>query len=89
MLLKKMLGKEVLYSNGDLAGKVSDIEMDLVNGAIKQVVIKRGLSKAFSVNSDDVITAGDRIIIRNRKMDTKKVETFNFLGIKRRLLCNW
>lgn len=89
MFLKKMLGKEVLYSNGDLAGKVSDIEMDLVNGAIKQVVIKRGLSKAFSVNSDDVITAGDRIIIRNRKADTKKVETFNFLGIKRRLLCNW
>jgi len=89
MLLKKILGKEVLDAGGDLVGRVADMEIDLVNGAIRQLFIKSGFTHRSSVKPDDIITAGDRVIIRKRKPDRKKVETFHFLGIKRRMLCNW
>jgi len=84
-----MLGKEVLDSRGDLAGRVSDMEINLTTGTIKQIFIKSGLSCTRSVKPDDIITAGDRIIIRHQKENIKKVQTFHFLGIKRRMLCNW
>jgi sporulation protein YlmC with PRC-barrel domain len=89
MLLKNILGKEVLDSSGDLAGRVSDFEINLSTGVIKQIFIKSGLFHTISLKPDDIITAGDRIIIRHKKADTKKSETFDFLGVKRRVLCNW
>ncbi|MDD5311472.1 MAG: PRC-barrel domain-containing protein [Dehalococcoidia bacterium] len=89
MLIKKILGKEVLDTGGDLVGRVSDMEIDLVTGTIRQIFIKSGFTHRSSVKHDDIITAGDRIIIRKRKPNTKKIETFHFLGIKRRMLCNW
>jgi sporulation protein YlmC with PRC-barrel domain len=89
MLLKDILGKEVLDSKGDLSGRVSDMEINLSTGIVRQIFIKSGLFRTISLKPDDIITAGDRIIMRHRKADTKKFETFDFLGIKRRVLCNW
>jgi len=89
MLVKHLLGKEVLDSQGNLVGRVSDMEIDMVTGAVKQVLIKSGFTCTRSVNTDDIITAGERIIIRHRKENVKKLETFQFFGIKRRVLCNW
>jgi sporulation protein YlmC with PRC-barrel domain len=89
MFIKQLLGKEVLDSSGNLAGKVTDMEIDLVTGAVKQIMIKSRLSGVKSVKPDDIITAGDKIIIRYRKENITKVTTFNFLGIKRRMFYNW
>lgn len=84
-----MLGKKVIDSQGNLIGKVFDIEIDLIKGSANRIFIRSGLSHAFSANPEDVITVGDRIIIRHKKADISKMETFNLLGIKRELLCNW
>lgn len=89
MLIKHLLGREVLDSRGNLVGRVSDVEIDMLSGIVKQVLIKSGLSRISMIKPDDIITAGDKIIIRHRKENISKVDTFHFLGIKRRILCNW
>jgi len=89
MLIKHLLGKEVLDSKGNVAGRLSDVEIDLVTGTVKQVIIKSGLSCFSSVKPDDIITAGDKIIIRHCKENIIKIEAFHFLSLKRRMLCNW
>ncbi|MFA5399384.1 MAG: PRC-barrel domain-containing protein [Dehalococcoidia bacterium] len=89
MLLSYLTGKKVLDSRGDLIGKVTDIEINLMSGTIKTLLVRSGLSRPVPVKLEDVIVAGDRIIIGKLKSDIKKVETFSFLGIKRRLLFNW
>ena len=89
MLLSYLTGKKVLDSRGDLIGKVTDIEINLMSGTIKTLLVRSGLSRPVPVKLEDIIVAGDRIIIGKLKSDIKKVETFSFLGIKRRLLFNW
>lgn len=89
MLLSYLTGKKVLDSRGDLIGKVTDIEISLMSGTIKTLLVRSGLSRPVPVKLEDIIVAGDRIIIGKLKSDIKKVETFSFLGIKRRLLFNW
>lgn len=89
MLLKRLLGKEVIDSRGDSMGRVSDIEIDVISGAVKQVLLKSGVSHKYSIKPDDIITVGDKVIIRLRKPDKNKMETFSLLGLKRGVLCNW
>jgi sporulation protein YlmC with PRC-barrel domain len=89
MLVKHLLGKEVMDSQGNLAGSVSDMEIDLVTGSVKQILIKSGLFHTYSVKPEDVITAGDRVIIRYLKANIKRIEQPHFLAIKRRVLCHW
>ena len=90
MRFHNIVGKAVLDSSGNITGKVSNMEIDLVTGTIKQIFIKRGLLSTFSIKPDKIITMGDVIIIRTpcKKEDTEKIETFDRLGIKRMVLCS-
>lgn len=88
MLLKQLIDKEVIDSGGHVMGKISDIEIDVIRGSVKELLVKSGFNHKYFIKPDDIITAGDKVLIRRRKPEKNKVETFSLLGLKRRLLCN-
>jgi sporulation protein YlmC with PRC-barrel domain len=69
MLVKKLLGKEVIGSDGDKIGKVTDMDLDLFSGKIKYIVISAGIGKKYKIKLDDVVTTGDTMIIRLNAAD--------------------
>jgi len=72
MLVKKLLGKEVIGSHGDKIGKMADLDIDIVSGIVKYAVINAGLSKKYKIKLDDIVTVGDTIILRLSGSDLKE-----------------
>ena len=72
MLVKKLLGKEVIGSHGDKIGKIADLEIDLISAKVINAVISAGFNKKYKIKLEDIITAGDTVIIRLSENDLKK-----------------
>jgi sporulation protein YlmC with PRC-barrel domain len=72
MLVKKLLGREVLGSNGDKIGKMSDLDIDILSGKVKFVVITAGFNTKYKIQLDDIVTVGDTIILRLSGSDLKQ-----------------
>ncbi len=72
MLIKKLLGKEVIGSHGEKIGKVSDFDIDIVSGKVKQLIISAGFNTKYKIKLDDVITVGDAMIIRLSETELKQ-----------------
>ena len=85
-MIKNILGKVILDSQGNVAGRVVDVDIDMVHAAIRRIVIRSGLTRKYFISPDDIVTIGDKIILRTNKTEIKDAETFNLFGIKRRLL---
>jgi sporulation protein YlmC with PRC-barrel domain len=72
MLVKKLLGKEVIGSHGDKIGKIADLEIDLISAKVINAVISAGFNKKYKIKLEDIITAGDTVILRLSENDLKK-----------------
>ncbi len=72
MLVKKLLGKEVISSNGNKLGKVADIDIDFISTKVKHLVVNVGINKKYKIKIDDVITVGDTVIIRLNMADLEQ-----------------
>lgn len=72
MLVKKLLGKEVISSQGNKIGKIADLEIDLVSAKVNNAVISAGFNKKYKIKLEDIITASDTVIIRLSENDLKK-----------------
>ena len=72
MLVKKLLGKEVIGSGGDKIGKITDLEIDLLSAKVKNAVISAGFNKKYIIKLEDIITASDTVILRLSENDLKK-----------------
>ncbi len=72
MLVKKLLGKEVIGSHGDKIGKMADLDIDIVSGIVKYAVINAGLNTKYKIKLDDIVTVGDTVILRLAGSDLKK-----------------
>ena len=72
MLVKKIVGKEVIGAHGDKIGKISDFDIDIVSGKVKYAVIGAGFNKKYKIKLDDIVTVGDTVIIRFNEEDLKK-----------------
>ncbi len=72
MLVKKIMGKEVIGANGDKIGKISDFDIDILSARVKYAVISSGLNTKYKIKLDDIVTVGDRVIIRFNEDDLKK-----------------
>lgn len=86
MLIRKVFGKEVLNAAGNIVGRVSDMDIDLVTGNIKSIFLRSGLAQTTKIKTADIFTVGDRIIIQQQKPTKAGAETYNCLGIKRIML---
>jgi len=74
MLVKKLLGKEVIGSRGDKIGKMADLDIDIVSGTVKSAVISAGLGAKYKIRLDDIVTVGDAVILRLSGSDLKQPE---------------
>ena len=74
MLVKKLLGKEVIGSRGDKIGKMGDLDIDIVSGTVKYAVINAGLNTKYKIKLDDIITVGDSVILRLSGSDLKQAK---------------
>jgi sporulation protein YlmC with PRC-barrel domain len=72
MLVKKLLGREVLGSNGDKIGKMSDLDIDILSAKVKFAVITAGFNTKYKIQLDDIVTVGDTIILRLSGSDLKQ-----------------
>jgi sporulation protein YlmC with PRC-barrel domain len=72
MLVKKIIGKEVIGSKGDKIGKISDFDIDVVSARVKYAVISAGFGTKYKIKMDDIVTVGDTVIIRFNAEDLKK-----------------
>jgi sporulation protein YlmC with PRC-barrel domain len=71
MLVKKLLGKEVIGSHGDKIGKMADLDIDILSGKIKFAVINAGFNTKYKIQLDDIVTVGDTVILRLSESDLK------------------
>jgi sporulation protein YlmC with PRC-barrel domain len=72
MLVKKLLGKEVISSHGDKIGKIADFDIDVLSSKVKSAVISSGFNTKYRIKLDDIVTIGDTVIIRLNAEDLKK-----------------
>jgi len=72
MLVKKLLGKEVIGSHGDKIGKIADLDIDVVSGIVKYAVINAGFNVKYKIKLDDIVTVGDTVILRLSGSDLKQ-----------------
>jgi len=72
MLVKKLLGKEVIGSRGDKIGKMGDLDIDIVSGTVKYAIINAGIGTKYKIKLDDIVTVGDAVILRLSGSDLKK-----------------
>ena len=72
MKAKELFGKEVLGVHGNSIGKVSDIELDILHGNIEHIVVKSGLTRKHHITVDEIVTIGDKIILKTSKGDLEK-----------------
>ena len=63
----ELFGKEVLDSDANSIGKISDIDFDLKQGVISHIVIKAGLNKKHYVGIDKIEKVGDKVILNINK----------------------
>ena len=75
MLIKKLIGKEVIGSHGDKIGKVSDLDIDILSAKVNYVVIQAGFNKKYKTKLEDIITVGDTVILRLTEADLKKTSS--------------
>ena len=72
MLVKKLLGKEVIGSHGDKIGKMADLDIDILSGKVKFAVINAGFNTKYKIQLDDIVTVGDTVILRLSESDLKQ-----------------
>ena len=75
MLVKKLIGKEVIGSQGDKIGKISDFDIDILSTKVNYAVIQAGFNKKYKIKLEDIVTAGDTVILRLTEADLKKTLT--------------
>jgi sporulation protein YlmC with PRC-barrel domain len=72
MLVKKLLGKEVIGSRGDKIGKMGDLDIDIITGNVKSAIINAGIGTKYRIKLEDIVTVGDTVILRLSGADLKK-----------------
>jgi sporulation protein YlmC with PRC-barrel domain len=64
MYTNELFGKEVLDSNANQIGKVTDIEVDMLQGTIHHMLVKSSFTKKLVVPLDRINKIGDKIILK-------------------------
>jgi len=67
MNTKKLFNKEVLDSQGNVIGRVDDVNVDMDKRTVSSIVVKTGLLKKIDINLDKITTIGDKIILNIKK----------------------
>ena len=67
MLVKKIFTKEIIDSQGDKVGKITDMDVDMSAGTINHVIISTGVFQKREMKLDKIKNIGDTIILNVKK----------------------
>jgi sporulation protein YlmC with PRC-barrel domain len=67
MLVKKIFTKEIIDSQGDKVGKITDMDVDMSAGTINHVIISTGVFQKREMKLDKIKNIGDTIILKVKK----------------------
>jgi sporulation protein YlmC with PRC-barrel domain len=60
----ELFGKEVLDSNANQIGKITDIDVDMLQGIVNYMIVKGGLTKKLEITLDKINKVGDKVILK-------------------------
>ena len=69
MNCRALNGKEVVDADGYAAGKIDDIDVDMTKGTINHLIMKSGFKTKHAITLDKVMSIGDKVILKVRKVD--------------------
>ena len=72
MNARKLFNKEVIDAQGNKVGRVDDIDVDMVNGAINHIIVAAGLLKKYEIKLDKIMTIGDKVILKIQRDELQK-----------------
>jgi sporulation protein YlmC with PRC-barrel domain len=64
MYMDELFGEEVLDTNANRIGKVADLDVDLLKGAVNHMIVKAGLTKKYVASLDMIEKIGDGIVLK-------------------------
>ncbi|MFC1994883.1 PRC-barrel domain-containing protein [Chloroflexota bacterium] len=64
MNTNELFGKEVLDASANRIGKVTDIDVDLLQGVVNHMIVKAGLIKKYVVSLDMIDKIGDKVVLK-------------------------
>lgn len=69
---KNLYSKEVLDSQGNKIGKISDMDVDMSKGVINHIILSSGLTTKYIIKLDEIMTIGDKVILKIKKDELVK-----------------
>ena len=69
---RKLYSKEVLDTQGNKIGRITDIDVDMVLGVVNHVIVAAGLTKKYEVKLHQIMTIGDKVILKVKRDELGK-----------------
>jgi sporulation protein YlmC with PRC-barrel domain len=71
MNLQKLFSLDVIDTNGYKAGKIVDMNVDVMSGRIQNVIVKTGFMTKKTIGLDKIKNIGDTVILNIKKEELK------------------
>ncbi len=72
MNVKKLFSKDVIDTEGNKVGKITDMDIDMERGVINYVVVSTGFLKKSEMQIDKIKSIGDTILLKIGKDELEK-----------------
>lgn len=72
MNVKKLFSKDVIDTEGNKVGKITDVDIDMERGVINYLIVSTGFLKKSEVQIDKIKSIGDTILLKIGKDELEK-----------------
>ena len=72
MNAKKLFSKDVIDTDGNKVGKITDIDLDMERGGINYFIVSTGFLKKGELKIDQIKSIGDTILLKIPKAELEK-----------------
>ena len=69
---KSLYSKEVIDGQGNKVGNIAGIDVDMALGAVNHVIVSAGISKKYYIKLHQIMTIGDKVILKVKKAELEK-----------------
>lgn len=72
MNVKKLFSKDVIDTEGNKVGKITDVDIDMARGVINYLIVSTGFLKKSEMQIDKIKSIGDTILLKIGKDELEK-----------------
>ena len=73
MKISELLGKEVLDKNGNIVGKVVDMDINFPQWTVNHIVVRINILKKIPISIDKIEKLGDKVMLKITKDELEKI----------------